>query len=360
MIRYGVMCTPDGMAFDDGTVFRLAPEHYLVTTTTGNAAKVLDWMEEWLQTEWPHLTVWCASVTEQWATMAIVGPRSRALLSALAPELQAANEDFPFMAWRDTTVAGLTARVARISFSGELAYEVNVAWHDAAALWDQVWKVGEAIGLTPYGTEAMHVLRAEKGYPIIGQDTDGTITPQDLGMSWVVSKKKADFIGKRSYARADNARPDRKHLVSLLPVDEELLLPEGAQIVETADLPEPPVPMLGHVTSSYRSARAAPNVRARPAQGRPGPNRRHGARRRRRRAASGHRGRAGSRRSGGPASRRRSERRRWCHSRAHQHGRSAGVAAGELLRPIRRPLPARERRGAHRGIAADQPGAAAS
>ena len=186
--------------------------------------------------------------------MALVGPRSRALLSALAPDVSVANEEFPFMAWRDTVVAGLSARVARISFSGELAYEINVAWHDAAALWDAVWSVDEPLGLTPYGTEAMHVLRAEKGYPIIGQDTDGTITPQDLGMSWVVSKKKADYIGKRSHSRPDNARPDRKHLVALLPVDGHLLLPEGAQIVATATLPAPPVPMLGHVTSSYPSA----------------------------------------------------------------------------------------------------------
>lgn len=254
MIRYGVMCAPDGMAMDDGTVFRLAPDRYLVTTTTGNAAKVLDWMEEWLQTEWPDMRVWCTSVTEQWATMALVGPRSRAVLSALAPTLDIGNEDFPFMAWRDTAVAGLNARVARISFSGELAYEINVSWHDAAALWDAVWHAGSPIGLTPYGTEAMHVLRAEKGYPIIGQDTDGTITPQDLGMSWVVSKKKADFLGKRSFARADNSRPDRKHLVALLPHSDKLLLPEGSQIVESAEIPGPPVPMLGHVTSSYVSA----------------------------------------------------------------------------------------------------------
>ncbi|MET3807259.1 sarcosine oxidase subunit alpha [Nakamurella sp. UYEF19] len=254
MIRYGVMCGPDGMAIDDGTVFRLSPERYLVTTTTGNAAKILDWMEEWLQTEWPNLQVWCASVTEQWATMALVGPRSRGLLAALAPELATGNDEFPFMAWRDTTVAGLSARVARISFSGELAYEINVAWHEAAALWRAVWRIGSPIGLTPYGTEAMHVLRAEKGYPIIGQDTDGTITPQDLGMSWVVSKKKADFIGKRSFAREENSRPDRKHLIGLLPQDKTLLLPEGAQIVALSELPEPPVPMLGHVTSSYPSA----------------------------------------------------------------------------------------------------------
>jgi len=254
MIRYGVMCGPDGMAIDDGTVFRICADRFLVTTTTGNAAKILDWMEEWLQTEWPQLQVWCASVTEQWATMALVGPRSRALLAALAPDVLTANDDFPFMAWRDTVVAGLTARVARISFSGELAYEINVAWHDAAALWDAVWRMGSPIGLTPYGTEAMHVLRAEKGYPIIGQDTDGTVTPQDLGMSWVVSKKKVDFIGKRSFARADNLRPDRKHLIALLPDEPHLLLPEGAQIVEMAQLPAPPVPMLGHVTSSYPSA----------------------------------------------------------------------------------------------------------
>ena len=99
----------------------------------------------------------------------------------------------------------------------------------------------------------MHVLRAEKGYPIIGQDTDGTVTPQDLGLDWVVSKQKADFLGKRSFARPDSARPDRKQLVGLLPLDPDALLPEGAQLVADPGL-APPVPMLGHVTSSYRSA----------------------------------------------------------------------------------------------------------
>ncbi|MTD15329.1 FAD-dependent oxidoreductase [Nakamurella sp. YIM 132087] len=254
MVRYGVMCGVDGMVIDDGTVFRLDEHRFLVTTTTGNAAKILDWMEEWHQTEWPAMQVWCTSVTEQWATMAVVGPLSRTLVGALAPGLDAAQESFPFMAWRDTEVAGLPARVARISFSGELAFEINVAWSDAAALWDAAWAAGEPIGLTPYGTETMHVLRAEKGFPIVGQDTDGTITPQDLGMSWVVSKKKADYIGKRSHARPDNSRADRKHLVGLLPEDPDLLLPEGSQIVGTAALGAPPVPMLGHVTSSYRSA----------------------------------------------------------------------------------------------------------
>ncbi|MFD9219963.1 sarcosine oxidase subunit alpha family protein [Streptomyces sp. NPDC060064] len=254
MIRYGVMCRVDGMVFDDGTVIRLAADRFLVTTTTGNAAAVLDWMEEWLQTEWPELRVHCTSVTEQWATVALVGPRSRELLAGLAPELAVANDDFPFMAWRDTTVAEVPARICRISFSGELAYEINVSPWDARALWEALYAAGSPFGITPYGTETMHVLRAEKGYPIIGQDTDGTVTPQDLGMSWAVSKKKPDFVGKRSHARADTVRGDRKHLVGLLPEDPDSFLPEGTQLVADSVLPEPPVRMLGHVTSSYHSA----------------------------------------------------------------------------------------------------------
>ncbi|SFW69644.1 2Fe-2S iron-sulfur cluster-binding protein [Amycolatopsis australiensis] len=249
-IRYGVMCGVDGMVIDDGTVIRVAEDRFLVTTTTGNAAKILDWMEEWLQTEWPHLDVFATSVTEHWATIPLVGPRSREVLGRLAPGLDVSNEAFGFMTWQDAEVAGIPARVCRISFSGELAYEINVpSWH-GPVLWQSI--VDE--GATPYGTETMHVLRAEKGYPIIGQDTDGTVTPQDLGMSWAVSKKKADFIGKRSFARAENNRPDRKHLVGLLPLDPAVLLPEGSQIIESETLPEPPVRMLGHVTSSYDSA----------------------------------------------------------------------------------------------------------
>ncbi|MEU2620732.1 sarcosine oxidase subunit delta [Streptomyces sp. NPDC007157] len=254
MIRYGVMCRLDGMVFDDGTVMRLAPDRFLVTTTTGNAAAVLDWMEEWLQTEWPDLRVHCTSVTEHWATVALVGPRSRAVLGSVAPRLAVSNDDFPFMAWRETTVAGLDARVCRISFSGELAYEINVSPWRARALWEALYAAGEPYGITPYGTEAMHVLRAEKGYPIVGQDTDGTVTPQDLGMGWAVSKKKPDFIGKRSFARPDTVRPDRKHLVALVTDDPGALLPEGTHLVAGSELPAPPVPTLGHVTSSYRSA----------------------------------------------------------------------------------------------------------
>ncbi len=249
MCRYGVMCRADGMVFDDGVVMRIGEERFVCTTTTGNAAPVLAWMEEWLQTEWPDLRVWLTSVTEQWATVAVVGPDSRELLGGLtAIPLDAGS--FPFMAIREGEVAGIPARVCRISFSGELAFEVNVDGRRGLELWQALVAAGDP---TPYGTETMHVLRAEKGYPIIGQDTDGTVTPQDLGMDWIVSKQKRDFLGKRSFARPDTARADRKQLVALLPLDPGAVLPEGAQLVADPALP-PPAPMLGHVTSSYRSA----------------------------------------------------------------------------------------------------------
>ncbi len=259
--RYGVMCAPDGMIFDDGVTLRLDEDRYFMTTTTGGAAKVLDWLEEWHQTEWPELDVHCTSVTEQWTTIAVVGPKSRAVIAKLAPQLAADGgldaEAFPFMTFRETTLAsGVQARICRISFSGELAYEINVPSWYGLNTWEAVAAAGAEFNITPYGTETMHVLRAEKGYPIVGQDTDGTVTPQDAGMEWIVSKAK-DFIGKRSYNRKDAVRTDRKHLVSVLPVDGTIRLPEGTQLVEKGITVNPaygPVPMQGFVTSSYHSA----------------------------------------------------------------------------------------------------------
>ncbi|MFI7067989.1 sarcosine oxidase subunit alpha family protein [Kribbella sp. NPDC050124] len=254
--RYGVMCTPDGMMFDDGVTLRLAEDRYFLTTTTGGAAGVLDWLEEWLQTEWPDLDVVCTSVTEQWTTVAVVGPRSREVVAQVAPYLDVSNDAFPFMTFRETTLAsGIPARICRISFSGELAFEINVPGWYGRAVWEEVYGAGQHLGITPYGTETMHVLRAEKGYPIVGQDTDGTVTPQDAGMEWVVSKVK-DFVGRRSYSRPDTSRTDRKHLVGVLPVDRSTRLPEGTQLVAPGSpttAADGPVPMLGHVTSSYHS-----------------------------------------------------------------------------------------------------------
>ena len=253
--RYGVMCGADGMIFDDGVTIRLDADRYLMTTTTSGAADVLDWLEEWLQTEWPELDVYCTSVTEQYATIAVAGPRSREVLACLAPELALSAEAFGFMSFRETVLAsGIPARICRISFSGELAFEINVsAWY-GLRVWEDVAAAGEEFGITPYGTETMHVLRAEKGFIIVGQDTDGTVTPQDAGMDWAVSKKK-DFIGKRSHLRMDNLRKDRKHLVSVLPRDTDLRLPEGTQLVSASSDPAEPLgPTDGWVTSSYRSA----------------------------------------------------------------------------------------------------------
>ena len=197
------------------------------------------------------------SVTEQWTTIAVVGPRSRDVIATVAPNLNVTNEAFPFMTFRETTLAsGIAARVCRISFSGELAFEVNVSGWYGQQVWEDVYAAGQAIDITPYGTETMHVLRAEKGYPIVGQDTDGSVTPQDAGMDWIVSKVK-DFIGKRSHRRTDTARSDRKHLVSVLSVDPNLVLPEGTHLIghtPSINVGIQPVPMLGHVTSSYRSA----------------------------------------------------------------------------------------------------------
>ncbi len=249
--RYGLMLGEDGMVSDDGVTARLGEQHYLMTTTSGNAAAVLAHLEEWLQTEWPELRVYMTSVTEQYATASISGPNARALMAELTDDIDLSPEAFPHMSLTHGTVAGLPARVFRISFTGEAGYEINVSARSGLALWQALVTAGEKYAITPFGTEAMHVLRAEKGYIIVGQETDGSVTPIDLGMDWIVSKRK-DFVGKRSLSRPDMLLPDRKQLVGLLTEEPDTVLPEGAQLVEQLK-PEPPMTMLGHVTSSYYS-----------------------------------------------------------------------------------------------------------
>ncbi len=249
--RYGLMLQEDGMLFDDGVTARLAEDRYHMTTTTGGAARVLAWLENWSQTEWPDLEVYFNSCTEHWAVVNICGPNARRLLAEVTEGVDLENKAFPFLTFQDAEVAGIPARIFRISFTGELSYEINVPAGYGQALWQALMMAGEKYGITPYGTEAMHVLRAEVGFIIVGQETDGTVTPLDLGMDWAVSRKK-DFIGKRSLSREDTAREDRKQLVGLLTEDPKIVVPEGAQIVGTRDL-TPPVAMQGHVTSSYES-----------------------------------------------------------------------------------------------------------
>ncbi|MCY3755118.1 MAG: sarcosine oxidase subunit alpha, partial [Alphaproteobacteria bacterium] len=246
--RYGLMLGEDSMVFDDGVTTRTGEHRYLMTTTSGNAAAVLEWLEEWLQTEWPELRVYCTSVTEQWGTITVSGPLARSLLEPLVEDIDLDPAAFPFMSMREGRIGGAPGRIFRIAFTGELSYEVNLPWRQAVPVWE---RLAEA-GAVPYGTEAMHVLRAEKGFIVVGHETDGTVTPVDLGMERMVSSRK-DFIGRRSLARPDSQRPDRKQLVGLLPEDPSEVLQEGAQIIE-APRGTPPVPMLGHVTSSYWSA----------------------------------------------------------------------------------------------------------
>jgi sarcosine oxidase subunit alpha len=253
--RYGLMLDENGMVMDDGVTACLSDTRFYMTTTTGGAAKVLNWLERWHQTEWPELRVWMSSVTDHWSTVALVGPKSREVLARLCKDIDLSADAFKFMDWRAGTVAGLPCRVFRISFSGELSYELNVESGYGQALWEAVMAAGADFDITPYGTESMHVLRAEKGFIIVGQDTDGSMTPVDLNMSWALSMKKPfSFLGKRSLARSDTARSDRKQLVGLMPEDPATVLAEGAQIVESPNVIEKlPAPMLGHVTSSYHS-----------------------------------------------------------------------------------------------------------
>ena len=249
--RYGLMLGEDGMVFDDGVTARLSEGHFHMTTTTGGAAHVLDWLESWSQTEWPDLEVYCTSTTEQWAVAALCGPNARRLMEDLSPGWDLSPEAFPHMSWQDGDVAGMPARVFRIGFTGELSYEINVPAGHGPALWNALMTAGETYGITPFGTEAMHVLRAEVGFIMVGQETDGTVTPHDLGLGRMVSSKK-DFLGKRSLSRSDTKRSDRPQLVGLLPQDPTLHVPEGAQLIMGADA-APPQRGQGHVTSSYRS-----------------------------------------------------------------------------------------------------------
>ncbi|MGE0845234.1 MAG: sarcosine oxidase subunit alpha family protein [Flavobacteriaceae bacterium] len=251
--RYGLMLGEDGMVIDDGVTACIADDHFHMTTTTGGAARVLTQLEDYLQTEWPDLEVYLTSTTEQWAVSAVCGPNARAVVGQVVSGIDLDEEKLPFMGFADGTVDGVPVRVFRISFTGESSYEINIPATYGLWLWEKVLAAGKAHGITPYGTEAMHVLRAEKGFIIVGQETDGTMTPFDLSMGWIVNMKKPDFIGRRSLMRADTVREDRKQLVGLLTEDPAFVLMEGAHVIETAEEPAPPVPMLGHVTSSYFS-----------------------------------------------------------------------------------------------------------
>ena len=250
--RYGLMMNELGFLTDDGVTVRLGEDHFLMHTTSGGADRIAAWLEEWLQTEWTNLKVHVTPVTEQWAQFAIAGPDARRVLEKLGGDIDFGADAFPFLAMKEGTVGGYRARVYRISFSGELSYEVAVPADHGRGLWERLLEAGAEFGIEAYGTEALHVLRAEKGYIVIGDETDGTVTPYDVGLDWAVSKKKADFLGKRSLEQTFLKAPHRKQLVGLLTEDPATVLPDGAHAVETVS-DKPPMKTIGHVTSSYYS-----------------------------------------------------------------------------------------------------------
>ncbi|MGH7100771.1 MAG: glycine cleavage T C-terminal barrel domain-containing protein, partial [Acetobacteraceae bacterium] len=256
--RYGVMLREDGFIADDGVVGRLAVDRFHVTTTTGGAAHVLATMEDYLQTEWPELDVWLTSASEHWAVIAVQGPRARAVLEGLVEGIDISPAAMPHMSVAAGHILGVPMRLFRVSYTGELGFEVNVPADYGRSVWEAILDAGAPYGITPYGTETMHVLRAEKGYIVVGQETDGTATPDDVGLGWAIARTKPDFVGKRSLARPAMRAAGRKQLVGLLTEDPRLLLEEGAQILAasgaTASDAKIPVKPLGHVTSSYQSA----------------------------------------------------------------------------------------------------------
>jgi sarcosine oxidase subunit alpha len=236
------------MIIDDGVSTCISDSHFIMTTTTGGAASVYSTLEMWLQTEWSHLNVHLNSVTDHYSTIAVVGPNARNLMKLLCQDVDFDRHNFKFMQWREGTVCGVNARIMRISFSGELAYEINVEANYGRYIWEQVASVGEKWNITPYGTESMHVLRAEKGYIIVGQDTDGSMTPADVNMNWIVANNKSfSFIGQRSFSITALSAENRFQLVGLLTKDASVVLPEGAHIVDRGRK------SIGYVTSSYFS-----------------------------------------------------------------------------------------------------------
>ncbi|MFZ5677992.1 MAG: sarcosine oxidase subunit alpha family protein [Pseudomonadota bacterium] len=250
--RYGLMMNELGFLIDDGVTVRLADDHFLMHTTSGGADRIAQWLEEWLQTEWTHYKVFVTPVTEQWAQFAIAGPKAREVLSKLGPDFDISAEGFPHMAMKEGRLGQYPVRLYRISFSGELSYEVATPANFGRGLWDAILIAGSEFGIEAYGTEALHVLRAEKGYIVVGDETDGTVTPFDVGLDGLVSKKKTDFIGKRSLDQSFLRSAGRKQLVGLLTEDPKEVLPDGAYAVRAVK-DKPPMEMIGQVTSTYYS-----------------------------------------------------------------------------------------------------------
>ncbi|MDP2518817.1 sarcosine oxidase subunit alpha family protein [Shimia thalassica] len=250
--RYGLMCNENGFLMDDGVVARIDEDTFLCHTTTGGAERIHGWMEDWLQCEWWDWKVYTANVTEQYAQIAVVGPNARKVIEKLGGDMDVSKEALAFMEWKDGKIGDFDARAYRISFSGELSYEIAVPASQGRAFWDALLEAGAEFGIMPYGTEGLHVMRAEKGFIMIGDETDGTVIPQDLNLNWAISKKKEDFLGKRAQLRDHMASADRWKLVGLETLDGSVI-PDGSYIPADGNNANGQRNVQGRVTSTYYS-----------------------------------------------------------------------------------------------------------
>ena len=255
------MLSEHGIVFDDGVFARMADDHFLVGTTSGHAAAIADMFEEWLQCEWTGLNVVVENVTTAWAVMNIAGPQSRNVIAALGTDIELSREAFPHMAYREGRIGGVPARVQRVSFSGELSYEVAVPWRYGAALWNGTIGAGAAYGVTPFGLEALMAMRIEKGFLHVGSDTDGTTMPQDLGFGDVVAKKPDDFIGRRSTMTPEGMRADRRQFVGLETLDNGAAFVPGAHVRVATPARPGPTQGLGDLFDPIANPRPADRTR---------------------------------------------------------------------------------------------------
>lgn len=229
--RYGLMLNEHGIVYDDGVFARIGENHFLVGTTSGHAAAITETLNEWLQCEWPHLQVMVENVTTAWAVMNVAGPHARRVLEAVGTDIDLSAEAFPHMTCRAGKVGGVPARIQRVSFTGELSYEVAVPWGYGASLWEALMRAGRRFAIVPFGVESLMVMRVEKGFLHVGSDTDGTTYPQDLGFGEIIARKADDFVGRRSTMRPDGLREDRRQLVGLEVFDGSAPLEVGAHVL---------------------------------------------------------------------------------------------------------------------------------
>ncbi|WP_373083726.1 sarcosine oxidase subunit alpha family protein [Sneathiella sp.] len=249
--RYGVMLRDDGMIFDDGVTMRIGETHFIMSTTTGQIQQVVEHLTRMLATECRNLDVFVTNVTESWFSCALAGPDARRVLKGVTEGIDLSPTALPFMGCAEGVVAGLPARLFRISFSGELSYEINVPSDCGTALWKRLLAHGADLGLKVYGVESMGVMRVEKGYFVVGREADGRVTPDDLGLGRMASKKKS-YIGSAALNLPALKEPGRRQLVGLVPVAPGIKVPRGATIVEKG-VHEGGAPPIGHVTSQVFS-----------------------------------------------------------------------------------------------------------